>query len=46
MNSLLSHHFYHVEFRFSTTFIIENQRYKKITVQLSVEGKEEVKKLL
>ncbi len=27
-------------------FVIENQRHKKITVQLSVEGKEEVKKLL
>lgn len=24
-------------------FVIENQRHKKITVQLSVEGKEEVK---
>lgn len=28
------------------TFIAENQPYKKITVQLSVKGKEEVKKLL
>lgn len=28
------------------TFITENQPYKKITVQLFVKGKEEVKKLL
>ena len=28
------------------TFIAENQIYKKITVQLSVKGKEGVKKLL
>jgi len=28
------------------TFIVENQLYKKITVQLSVKGKEGVKKLL
>ncbi len=28
------------------TFITENQLYKKITVQLSVKGKEGVKKLL
>ena len=28
------------------TFIVENKLYKKITVQLSVKGKEGVKKLL
>ena len=28
------------------TFVAENQPYNKITVQLSVKGKEEVKKLL
>lgn len=28
------------------TFIAENQPYKKITVQLSFKGKEDVKKLL
>ena len=31
---------------FSTTLVAENQLYKKITIQLSVKGKEGVKKLL
>ena len=33
--------FFHVEFRFSMTFTADNQLYKKITVQLSVNEKRE-----